>query len=180
MIEREYKVACGHVYLREGFPFYSVYEDSDKVGKVTITHAMVFFSTACRKVDRSPKNRKPINATILKSGADKMTLTIEGGLMLLINFAALTGNLLMCFVFYKKPRFHTTANTIILSLTIFHVFTFCLVMPFIAGSLVAVEWTFGQTFRDIHGLLFLAFIIAVADNHGDASIFKRHSMDIPQ
>ena len=85
-----------------------------------------------------------------------MTLTVEGGLMLLINFAAFTGNLLMCFVLYKKPRSHTTANTFILSLTICHVFTSCLVMPFIAGSLVAGEWTFGQTLCDIQGFLFPA------------------------
>ena len=48
--------------------------------------------------------------------------------MLLINFAAFTGNLLMCFVLFKKPRFHTTANAFTLSLTICHVFTSCLVM----------------------------------------------------
>ena len=76
--------------------------------------------------------------------------------MLLINFVAFTGNLLMCFVLYKKPRFHTTANTFILSLTICHVFTSCLVMPFTAGSLVAGEWLFGQILCDIQGFVFLA------------------------
>ena len=74
--------------------------------------------------------------------------------MLLINLAALTGNLLMCFIFYKKPRFHTTANTFILSLTICHVFSSCLVMPFIAGSLLTGEWPFGQTLCVIQGFLF--------------------------
>ena len=76
--------------------------------------------------------------------------------MLLINFAAFTGNLLMCFILYKKPSFHTTANTFTLSLTICHVFTSCLVMPFTAGSLVAGEWMFGQTLCDIQGFVFLA------------------------
>ena len=76
--------------------------------------------------------------------------------MLLINLAAFTGNLLMCFVLHKKPRFHTTANTFILSLTICHVFNSCLVMPFIAGSLLMGEWSFGQTLCDIQGFLFLA------------------------
>ena len=75
--------------------------------------------------------------------------------MLLINLAAFTGNALMCFVLYKKPRFHATANTFTLSLTICHVFTSCLVMPFTAGSLVAGEWMFGQTLCDIQGFVFL-------------------------
>ena len=74
--------------------------------------------------------------------------------MLLINLATFTGNLLMCFIFYKKPRFHTTANTFILSLTICHVFSSCLVMPFIAGSLLTGEWPFGQTLCVIQGFLF--------------------------
>lgn len=77
------------------------------------------------------------------------------GLMLLLNFTALTGNLLMCVVLYKKPRFHTTANTFILSLTICHVFTASLVMPFTAGSLEVGEWTFGQSLCDIQGFVFL-------------------------
>ena len=76
--------------------------------------------------------------------------------MLLINFAAFTGNILMCFILYKKPRFHTTANTFILSLAICHLFASCLVMPFIAGSMVAGEWMFGQTLCDIQGFLFPA------------------------
>ena len=76
--------------------------------------------------------------------------------MLMINFAAFTGNLLLCFVLYKKPRFHTTANAFTLSLTICHVFTSCLVMPFTAGSLVAGEWMFGQTLCYIQGFVFLA------------------------
>ena len=85
-----------------------------------------------------------------------MILTVEGGLMLLLNFTAFTGNLLICVVLYKKPRFHTTANTFILSLTICHVFTASLVMPFTAGSLVVGEWTFGQILCDIQGFAFLA------------------------
>lgn len=114
-----------------------------------------FFFPFLFRENASPKNRKPIHVTILDS-RDKMTLTIEGGLMLLINFAAFTGNLLMCFVLYKKPRFHTTANTSILSLTICHMFTSCLVMPFTAGSLLAGEWPFGQILCDIQGFVFLA------------------------
>lgn len=85
-----------------------------------------------------------------------MILIVEGGLMLLLNFTAFTGNLLICVVLYKKPRFHTTANTFILSLTICHVFTASLVMPFTAGSLVVGEWTFGQILCDIQGFVFLA------------------------
>ena len=137
-----------------------VYKESNIVRKVTITYlinSMVFFLKDRRQVNTSPQNRKPINATILNSCAEKMTLTVEGGLMLLVNLAAFTGNLLMCFILYKKPRFHTTANTFILSLTICHVFSSCLVMPFIAGSLLTGEpWPFGQTLCDIQKFLFPA------------------------
>lgn len=73
----------------------------------------------------------------------------------MINVAALTGNLLLCPVMFKKPRFHTAANTFIVSLSICHVFTACLVMPFSAGLVVVGEWPFGKVLCDVQGLAFL-------------------------
>ena len=94
------------------------------------------------------------NSMILNS-RDTFTVAIEGGLILLINFAAFTGNLLMCYVMYKKQRFHTTANAFLVSLAMCYMFTACLVMPFTVGSLVAGKWPFGQVLCDIHGFVFL-------------------------
>lgn len=74
---------------------------------------------------------------------------------MLINVTALIGNLLMCFVMYKKPRFHTTTNTFTVSLAMCHMFTACLVMPFTAGPMLAGKWPFGQVLCDIQGFAFL-------------------------
>ncbi|XP_078383350.1 melatonin receptor type 1B-B-like [Oculina patagonica] len=95
-------------------------------------------------------------STILNS-RDKLTVAIEGGLMLLINLAALSGNFLMCFVMFMKPRFHTTTNMFIVSLAMCYMFASCLVIPFTAGSLMAGEWPFGQPTCDIQGFVFLSF-----------------------
>ena len=77
--------------------------------------------------------------------------------MLLFNFAALTGNLLMCYIMFKKPHFHTTTNTFIVSVAMCYMFASCLVMPFTAGSLMAGKWPFGQVSCDIQGFVFLTF-----------------------
>ena len=82
-------------------------------------------------------------------------MAIEGGLILLINAAALTANSLMCFVMYRKPRFHTMPNTFIVSLAMCHMFTACLVMPFTAGQMMAEKWPFGQVLCNIQGFAFL-------------------------
>lgn len=96
------------------------------------------------------------DSSILNS-RDKLTVAIEGGLALLINLAALTGNFLMCFVMFKKPRFHTATNTFIVSLAMCYMFASCLVIPFTAGSLMAGKWPFGQATCDIQGFVFLTF-----------------------
>lgn len=80
---------------------------------------------------------------IFNLGVDKMILIVEGGLMLLINFVVFIGNLLMCFILYKKFCFYIIVNIFILLLIICYVFIFCLVMFFIVGLLVVGEWMFG-------------------------------------
>lgn len=77
--------------------------------------------------------------------------------MLLINVTALTGNFLMCFVIFKKQRFHTTTNIFIVSLAMCYLFAACLVMPFTVGALMAGRWPFGQVSCDIQGFVFLTF-----------------------
>ena len=86
----------------------------------------------------------------------KLTTAVEGGLILLINFVALFGNLLICCVIYIKPRFHTTTNTFILALSAANGFIASLVMPFTSASLITGKWQFGQTLCDVQGFTFLA------------------------
>ena len=76
--------------------------------------------------------------------------------MLLMNFIALTGNFVMCFVIFNKPRFHTTTNLFIVCLAICYLFAACLLMPFTAGALMAGRWPFGLVSCDIQGFVFLA------------------------
>ena len=86
----------------------------------------------------------------------KFTTAVEGGLILLINFVALFGNLLICCVIYIKPRFHTTTNTFILALSAANGFIASFVMPFTSASLITGKWQFGKTLCDIQGFTFLA------------------------
>ena len=94
------------------------------------------------------------DSTILSS-RDKFTVAIEGGLMLLMNFIALTGNFFLCLVIVKKQRFHTTNNIFIMSLAICYLFSACLVMPFTSGALIKGRWPFGRVSCDIQGFVFL-------------------------
>ena len=86
---------------------------------------------------------------------DKLTVAIEGGLILLMNFTALTGNFFLCWVIFKKQRFHTTTNTFIVSLAMCYLFAACLVMPFTTGALMSGRWPFGNVSCDIQGFVFL-------------------------
>lgn len=104
---------------------------------------------------QAPNMESRFDDSAILDTKDKLTLAIEGGLILVINVAAFTGNLLLCFVMFKKPRFHTAANTLILSLSICHVFTSCLVIPFTAGLVVVRKWPFGQVLCNVQGLAFL-------------------------
>lgn len=94
--------------------------------------------------------------SMLLDSRDKFTVVVEGGLILIINFVAFMGNLLICLIMYNKPRFHTTTNTFMLVLAVCYGFIASLVMPFTVGSLVTGRWLFGQVLCDIQGFSFLA------------------------
>ena len=76
--------------------------------------------------------------------------------MLLINFVAFAGNLLICLVMYNKSRFHTKTNTFMLALAMCYAFIASLVMPFTVGSLMTGKWLFGQVLCDIQAFAFLS------------------------
>ena len=77
--------------------------------------------------------------------------------MLVMNLIAVTGNFVMCFVIFNKPRFHTTTNLFIVCLAMCYLFAACLLMPFTAGALMVGGWPFGRVSCDIQGFVFLTF-----------------------
>lgn len=95
--------------------------------------------------------------SMVTNSRDAWIVAIEGGTMLLMNFMALTGNFVMCFVIFNKPRFHTTTNLFIVCLAMCYLFAACLLMPFTAGALMAGRWPFGRVSCDIQGFVFLTF-----------------------
>jgi len=96
--------------------------------------------------------------SMILNSRDTWIVVIEGGMMLLINGIALIGNFFMCLVIFNKPRFHTTTNLAIVSLTMCHLSAACLVMPFTAGALMAGRWPFGRVSCDIQGIVFFTLI----------------------
>ena len=96
------------------------------------------------------------NDSVMFNSRDILTVAAEGGLMLLINFVAFVGNLLICLVMYNKSRFHTTTNTFMLALAMCYTFIASLVMPFTVGSLMTGKWLFGQVLCDIQAFAFLS------------------------
>lgn len=98
----------------------------------------------------------PSEDSMVLNSRDKFIVAVEGGLILIINFVAFIGNLLICLIMYKKPRFHTATNTFMVALTVCYGFIACLAMPFTVGALVTGKWLFGQVLCDIQGFAFLA------------------------
>lgn len=98
------------------------------------------------------------NESIPLTSRDILTVAIEGGLMLIISSVAIMGNLLICFVTFTNPRFHTVSNVFVVSLAICYIFAAFLVLPTTAGTLLAGRWPFGQVLCDIQGFTFSNFI----------------------
>lgn len=88
---------------------------------------------------------------------DLENTAVEGGLLFLITLMSFSGNLFLCYIIYKKQRFHTTANIFTLALTMCYGLIAILVMPLTLGSLIAGQWVFGKVACDIQAFLFLAF-----------------------
>ena len=68
----------------------------------------------------------------------------EVGLALLINIAALVGNVLVCYVLYKNPRLRTVTNYPIVSLAVSDMSFALVCLPFSIGVLIEGRWIFGK------------------------------------
>ena len=85
---------------------------------------------------------------------------IETTVMILINIAALSGNLLVCWAVYKNPRLRTVPNIYIVALAISDILMATFSMPYSCVVLATGRWDFGHEFCQIQGFFtfFLAFV----------------------
>ncbi|XP_015776173.1 PREDICTED: melatonin receptor type 1A-like [Acropora digitifera] len=84
----------------------------------------------------------------------------ETFLYMLINLMALLGNLMVCLIFYKNPRFRCVTYLYIFALAVSDVAMATLCMPLVWGVLLIGEWRYSTMVCAMHGfaVLFLAFV----------------------
>lgn len=87
-------------------------------------------------------------------------IVVESFLLLLINFVAFFGNLLVCLAFYRNPRLRITPNYYIISLAISDLLTSVFCLPYSAGALIAGKWPFDNLICQLQGYSVFAFSIA--------------------
>lgn len=89
-----------------------------------------------------------------------ITVIVETIFMVLINVAALGGNLLVCWAVYKNPRLRKIPNIYVVSLAISDILMATMSIPYSCVVLATGRWVFGQTFCQLQGFFtfFLAFV----------------------
>ena len=87
-------------------------------------------------------------------------VVIETMFSLAINLLALVGNILVCWIICRNPRFHTVTNTYVLSLAISDVAMATLCMPLVVGVLIEGKWPYGPITCQFQGylILYLAYV----------------------
>ena len=91
-----------------------------------------------------------------------LSLTIvEASCLIIVNGLSLTGNTLVCILFYKTTRLHTTTNLYIIALAVSDLLSAVFVMPFGIGVLIKGEWVFGGTMCEIEAF-FVCFVAYVS------------------
>ena len=91
-----------------------------------------------------------------------LSLTIvEVSCLIIVNVLSLTGNTLVCFLFYKTTRLRTTTNLYIIALAVSDLLSAVLVMPFGIGVLITSKWLFGGVICELQALLGV-FVIYVS------------------
>ncbi|XP_031556400.1 5-hydroxytryptamine receptor 4-like isoform X2 [Actinia tenebrosa] len=91
------------------------------------------------------------------------TIFFESFFIILIDLTALVGNVLVCFVFYKKPMLRTITNVYIGALAISDVLISVLVMPCTAMIFIKGEWIFTDVVCQYQG--FVVLLLAWASLH---------------
>lgn len=89
----------------------------------------------------------------------KNLLIVESGLMIVINFLAFTGNLMVCWAVYRNQRLRTIPNMYVVTLAISDALMAALCMPMSTVLLITGEWPFSGAVCHFQG--FFCFFFAL-------------------
>ena len=82
-----------------------------------------------------------------------LLISVEAGLMLLLNILSLLGNLLTCIAVYRNTRLRTTTNIYIAALAAVDLLYASLALPMSTGVLISGRWPFGEALCKIKGFI---------------------------
>ena len=88
-------------------------------------------------------------------------IIVEVSCLITVNVLSLTGNTLVCYLFYKTTRLRTTTNLYIIALAVSDLLSAVFVMPFGIGVLIKGKWVFGGTMCEIEAF-FVCFVAYVS------------------
>ncbi|XP_078371704.1 neuromedin-K receptor-like [Oculina patagonica] len=86
-------------------------------------------------------------------------VVLESGLMLLINFLAFTGNMMVCWAVYRNQRLRTIPNIYVVTLAISDALMAVLCMPMSVVVLITSQWPFSGAVCHFQG--FFCFFCAL-------------------
>ncbi|EDO34421.1 predicted protein, partial [Nematostella vectensis] len=78
-------------------------------------------------------------------------IVVESGILFVISFLALAGNILICAAVYRKPSLRTVTNMFIVSLAACDILMAAVAMPLSEGTLITGEWMYGRVTCQIQG-----------------------------
>ena len=87
------------------------------------------------------------------SSRSLLLISVEAGLMLLLNILSLLGNLLTCIAVYRNTRLRTTTNIYIAALAAVDLLYASLALPMSTGVLISGRWPFGEALCKIKGFI---------------------------
>ena len=86
-------------------------------------------------------------------------VVLESGLMIIINFLAFTGNMMVCWAVYRNQRLRTLPNIYVVTLAISDALMAALCMPMSVVLLVTGQWPFSKAVCQFQG--FFCFFFAL-------------------
>lgn len=94
------------------------------------------------------------------SNRSTFQIAVDVAPLLVINLAALFGNVLLCIAFFKNNNLRSVTNIFVLTLAVCDISMSITSMPLSESALIAGEWIFGEFLCHFQGFLtlFLAFL----------------------
>ena len=87
------------------------------------------------------------------SSRSLLLISVEAGLLLLLNILSLLGNLLTCIAVYRNTRLRTTTNIYIAALAAVDLLYASLALPMSTGVLISGRWPFGEALCKINAFI---------------------------